>query len=140
MKFYLQLLDAWLEALEPWWKRVGFFCILLVGGSNLGAFVWGEDNNLSSYFWTGGMFGPPTYVLFGPVQLISIIAAGVVGFRFFHLQRGETLELVYVALLAAINTGFYNRDNTAKELITLNFVAVAVLAILFTFRYRGANS
>lgn len=138
MKFYLELTDAWLEALGPWWKRVCFFCVVLIGSSNLGDYLWDEDNQLESHFWTGGMFGPLTYVFFGPLQVISMITTGWVGFRFFHLQRGETIGQVFLAVLVAINTGFYGEDDiTTAMIIQLHLVAMAVLAVLVRLRNKG---
>lgn len=141
MNFYLRLCDAWLEALGPWWKRVCFFCVVLITASVLGDYFWDEDSRLESYFWTGGMFGPATYVLFGPLQLLSLITAGVVGFRFFHLQQGETLGLAYLAFLVAINTGFYRYpSNSTKDMILLHVVAIGVLAILLRLRHKSEKS
>ena len=140
MKSWIQLADARLEALEPWWKRVVFFCAILIAGQNLGDYLWREDNDLSSYFWTGGMFGPLTYVFFGPLQVISMVTTGWVGFRFFHLQKGETLGLIYLAMLVAINTGFYRDygyESVNAKTIGLQLGALAVLGIGVGLRSKG---
>jgi hypothetical protein len=84
MKEFLELTDSRLEAIEPWWKRCLLLCTFLVVCSKIGDWLWGESTHLSSYFWTGGMFGPVTYVLFGPLQLFSIISTGFMAYRFLH--------------------------------------------------------
>ena len=137
MKQFLELTGAKLEAIGPWWKRVLFLCSFLVVCSQIGDWLWGESTHLSSYFWTGGMFGPVTYVLFGPLQLFSIISTGFIGYRFLHAQKGDCVGFCFLGLLAAVNTGFYNKrpDFNPVRLALLHLGALVFLAVLLRLRY-----
>lgn len=110
MRAFPELLDARLEAIEPWWKRVLFLWLFLVVFSNLGDLPWHVDSQLRSFFWTGGMFGRVTYVLFGPLQVLSIVTTGHVGYRFLHAQKGDSVFFGFLGLLVAVHTGYYRAE------------------------------
>lgn len=137
MKGFLELMEAKLEAIEPWWRRVAVLAAFLVLCSNIGDWIWDESNDLESEFWTGGMFGPVTYVMFGPLQLFSVIAAGFVGYRFLHAQKGDLVGFCFLGALVAFNTGFYHKESrfTTAKLVAAHLVALLILAILLRIRY-----
>lgn len=137
MRAFLELLDARLEAIEPWWRRVVVLCVFLVLCSNAGDLLWREHRQLKSWFWTGGMFGPVTYVLFGPLQVLSILAMGFVGYRFLHAQKGDSVAFCFLGLLVALNTGYYGQEPplTAWKFAGMVIAVLAFLGLMIWIRY-----
>lgn len=131
MKFAEEIADVWAGALSSSLKRVAIFWGFIVAASLIGQLASRGNTSSGDILQLGGL----TFVLIGPLFVISTLTAAALWIRFIHLDERGIGEFSLLGAMIATNAAFGERAS-GWMIFFLNLAATGVVAAFLVKAWR----